>query len=513
MGWRGFVTAALLGALALSGRPAFAGKSDDTLHYAVNDWWSTLDPYQFPLDEAAVFFRDVYETLISYDERAHKFVPRLAKAWRQIDDKTFEFDLRDDVKFHNGDKFDADDVVATINFIGDPKTTLRFKKLYDWVEKVEKLGPYKVRVTAKSAFATALETLAYRFYIYDSKVLAKLENKADYGRLAAIATGPYRMVSLDQQKMVLERFEDYYDKSPTALHRAPIKHVIVTPIPDRQTQIAQFMTGAIDVIRNVTADTAREVGKDPDARVTATHAGLLLYLQLDALGRSDNKAMKDQRVRKAVMEAIDRKELARTVIPGGEIADMLDGLCIPADVGCASSTKPAAYNPDDAKKLLAEAGYPNGFDLELDVHEPVKEIGEAIAGQLRKVGIRASVRPLPIALYVRLRGEGKFTAFLGFYPTGAQPDMDNIFDIFFNETRDYWGDPVIQAAQKAGAVEEDEAKRREIYKTGVDQINKMNYILPVADLPLVMLHTKEVRILEDPLSPINTGIGDFAWTK
>jgi peptide/nickel transport system substrate-binding protein len=426
------------------------------LRYAVNDWWSTLDPYQFPLDEAAVFFRNVYETLITYDERAHKFVPRLAKAWRQVDDKTFEFDLRDDVKFHNGDHFDADDVVATIAFVTDPNAPLRFKNLYNWVDRVEKLGPYKVRIVSKRAFATMLETIAYRFDIYDSKVLNKLDNKADYGRLGAIATGPYRMVSLDQQKMVLQRFDDYYDKSYT-YHRAPIENVIVMPIPDRQTQIAQFMTGNIDVIRNVTADTAREVGKDPDARVTATHAGLLLYVQLDALGRSDNKVMKDQRVRKAFMEAIDRKELAKTVIPGGEAATLLNGICVDADVGCASSTSPPDYNPEDAKKLLAEAGYPNGFDLEFDVHEPIKEIGEAIAGQLRKVGIRASVRPLPISLYVRMRGEGKFTAFLGFYPTGAQPDMDNIFDIFFNETRDYWNDPVIQAAQKAGALEEDEA--------------------------------------------------------
>jgi peptide/nickel transport system substrate-binding protein len=512
MGWRNIVVAALLGAFALSGQPAFAGKADDTLRYAVNDWWSTLDPYQFPLDEAAVFFRNVYETLISYDERNHKFVPRLAKAWRQVDDKTYEFDLRDDVKFHNGDHFDADDVVATINFIKDPSTSLRFKNLYDWVDKVEKLGPYKVRISAKSAFATELETIAYRFDIYDSKVLNKLANKADYGRVGAVATGPYKVVSLDQQKMVLQRFDDYYDKS-YLYHRAPIKNIIVTPIPDRQTQIAQFMTGNLDVVRNVTADTAREIAADPDARVTATHAGLLLYITLDALGRSDNKVMKDQRVRKAFMEAIDRKELAKTVIPGGEKADILDGICVDADVGCASSTKPPDYNPDDAKRLLAEAGYPNGFDLEFDVHEPVKEIGEAIAGMLRKVGIRASVRPLPIALYVRLRGEGKFTAFLGFFPTGAQPDMVNIFDFFFNETRDYWNDPVIQAAEKAGALEQDEAKRREIYKTGIDQVNKMNYILPVADLPLVMLHSKDVQILDDLTSPINTEVGDFAWTK
>ena len=147
------------------------------------------------------------------------------------------------------------------------------------------------------------------------------------------------------------------------------------------------------------------------------------------------------------------------------------------------------------------------------MHEPIKEIGEAIAGMLRKVGIRASVRPLPLTLYVRMRGEGKFTAFLGFYPTGAQPDMDNIFDFFFNGKRDYWDDPVIQAAEKAGAVEIDEAKRDAIYETGIDQVNKMNYILPVADLPIVMLHSKDVQILDDLTSPINTEVGDFAWTK
>ncbi len=293
----------LMAILAVATGPARAGKSDDTLRIAVTDWWSTLDPYQFPLDEAAVFFRVVYESLVAYDERNHKFVPRLAKSWKQIDDKTIEFQLRDDVKFHNGDKFDADDVVGTIKYITDPATQLRFKDNYVWVDTVEKLGPYAVRITAKTAFATELETLAYRFNIYDSKVLAKLENKADYGRISPVATGPYKVVSLDQQKMVLVRFDDYYDKAGP--WKAPIKNVIVRPIPDSQTKIAEFITGNIDVIRNASADTARELGKMPDTRVTPTHAGLLMYVTLDAMGRSDNKAMKDQRVRKAFMEAID----------------------------------------------------------------------------------------------------------------------------------------------------------------------------------------------------------------
>src|SRR5215472_13017670 len=121
MGTRlGFSFASVLLALVAVFAPAWAGKSDDTLTIAVTDWWSTLDPYQFPLDEAAVFYQSIYETLASFDERTQKYVPRLAKSWRRIDDRTWEFELRDDVEFHNGDKFDADDVVATVSYAIDP---------------------------------------------------------------------------------------------------------------------------------------------------------------------------------------------------------------------------------------------------------------------------------------------------------------------------------------------------------------------------------------------------------
>jgi peptide/nickel transport system substrate-binding protein len=499
-------------AVLASTEMAAAGKSDDTLSIAVTDWWSTLDPYQFPLDEASVFYQSVYETLASYDERAQKYLPQLAKSWKRIDDRTLEFELRDDVRFHNGDKFDADDVVETVNYVTDPKYPLRHKDMYDWVEKAEKIGPYTVRFVSKHPNPLDLQTIAYQFFILDGKVLAKLENKADYGRVSRVATGPFKVVSLDQQKMVLERFDDYYRdlKGPFGAH---MKRVIGMPIPDRQTQIAQFLTGTVDVIRNASADTARELAKMPETRVTPIHNGQLMYVTLDAAGRSDNKAMADQRVRKAFMMAVDRKELAHSVIPGGDIADILDGICVKGVIACSSSTTPPSYDLEGAKKLLAEAGFADGFDLELNVHEPIKEIAEAIAGMVRKAGIRASVRPLPSSLYVRLRGEGKFTAFVGYRPTNARPDMDDLMDFFFNGNRDYWNDPVLKEAQKAGAVEFDAEKRVDIYRRAIDQVNKMNDILPLTDLPMVFVHTKDVRIGEDPLSPNNNHVRDFYWTN
>jgi len=499
-------------ALLLAATPAEAQKSQDTLRIGINDMFSVLDPYHFPLDEAAQFYRTVYEGLVAYDERKRRYVPQIAKSWTRINPTTIEFELRDDVVFHNGNKLDADDVVYTVNYLRDPSVKIRFKDRYDWVAKVEKLGPYKVRIAAKEAFATDLQTIAYRYRIYDSRAHKKLENKADYGRVSPVATGPYKVTSIDPGKgLFLERFDQYYDKSGN--YPAPIKRVHGIPLPDRQTQLAKFFTGELDLMRHVPADIARELKNHPNAAITASQAGLLMYVTLDAVGRSDSKLMTDQRVRQAFMKAVDRQALAKSVIPGGDMIGevVIDAICVKAVFGCVSTTKPPAFDLEGAKKLLAEAGYADGFDLELNVHAPIKEIGEAIAGQVRKVGIRASVRPLPLALYVRLRGEGKFTAFNGQYPTSAQPDMDNIMDFFFGGNRDYWNDAELKKLQAAGATEFDEEKRIAIYEKVLDRVNRMNYILPVAQLPLVWGHTKEVKINDNPLSPIDIRLGDWAW--
>jgi peptide/nickel transport system substrate-binding protein len=499
-----------LAAAVAWGHPASAQKSQDTLRIGVSDWFGTLDPFWFPLDEAGQFFRTTHETLIAYDERQNKFVPRLAKSWTRIDPRTLEFDLREDVLFHNGDKFSADDVVYTFNWLIDPNVRIRFKERYDWIEKVEKLGPYKVRVVSKKAFATDLQTLAYRLYVYDAKVHQALEKKEDYGRTAPVATGPYKVVSIDQHRgMVIERFDGYYDKSGN--YPAPIKRVIAIPMPDRQTQIAQFVTGGVDLLRNVPADAARELARTPTAAVTATHAGMLLYMTLDAQGRSDTKAFTDPRVRQAFIKAIDRPTLAKTVIPGGEVAGDMAGICFASNVGCSLSTKPYAYDPAGAKRLLAEAGYPDGFEMTLTTYTPVREIGEAVAGQLRAVGIRASIQPVPLNVWAQVRAQGKMTAAIGIYPTAGQPDVNNMMDFFFTGDRDYWKDPLLIEAKEKGIVEPDDAKRRAIYQPALDRINKQAYILPLPELPTVWVHSKDVKIADNPLSPLETRLGDWAW--
>ena len=155
--------------------------------------------------------------------------------------------------------------------------------------------------------------------------------------------------------------------------------------------------------------------------------------------------------------------------------------------------------------------YPNGFDLLVHVYAPIKDIGVALTGYLHNVGIRATVETLPLQVYVKKRGNGEFTAFLGKYPTSAQPDIENIFDFFFGADRDYYKDPLTHEAQAKGPLQLDEAKRAAVYAPAIDRVNEKAYIFPVSEVPIVYAHTKEVQIKPNLFSAGEIRPDDFFW--
>ena len=135
---------ALLGATAmiaaLVSAPAMAQKAKDTVRLGLTAPIQTLSYYLDPKPETVFEAEAVFDNLIIFDEKNLKFSPLLAKSWKQVDDKTLEFQLRDDIKWHDGEKFDADDVVSTFSWILDPKSQIRFKGNWEFIEKVERPG-------------------------------------------------------------------------------------------------------------------------------------------------------------------------------------------------------------------------------------------------------------------------------------------------------------------------------------------------------------------------------------
>ena len=211
--------------------------------------------------------------------------------------------------------------------------------------------------------------------------------------------------------------------------------------------------------------------------------------------------------------AVPREKIVKTLVPGGDSAEIPVSICFKRTTACAPTLSPYPYNPTEAKKLLIEAGYPNGVDITLKVFQPIKYLGEAIAGAVREVGFRASIEPLPLSLYVKQRGNGEFTAFVGYYPTASQPDTANLFDFFFGANRDYSKDPLIHEAADKGAVEFNLKKRTALYTPALNQINAKAYILPLSELPIVFGHSKNVTVLHNPLSTGESRLGDYAWSN
>ena len=500
----------LAAATLVAATPAFAQKSKDTLRLVTIDPFNSVDAYHTGGNEVAFLVRELYGRIVVFDEYNGRFIPELAKSFTRVDPTTIDFEFRDDLTFHSGNKFSADDVKYTLDYAIDPKIKLRNKERYTWVKSVEKLGPNKLRFNVSRPFAADMHTISYRFYIYDRDVHKALANKADYGRVNPSTTGLYRIVSVDENQGVkLERHEPHMGKF--AHRRAPIKYIETKPISDRQTQMAQLITGGVDMVREISAEMAEQLKGNAAVATTPMQSKLLAYINFDSLGRSGNAVFKDLRVRQAFIKAIPRDEIVKNYIAGAEVAETPKAICFAKNDSCSPTTQPLAYDPAGAKKLLAEAGHAGGLDVEIAVYAPYRAAAEAMAGELRKVGIRAVIQPMILSVITKKRQAGELTAQLQVYPTFAQPTMDNILNHFFEGGRDYADDPIIHAAAKAGYGETDIVKRMAIYRTAIDRVNEMSYVYPFSEQPTVFAHSTDVKIEPNQFSLSEVRLGDFFW--
>ncbi len=176
---------------AVAAGPALAGKKDDTIRFAYDQVIENVDPYFNNVRLGVILGANVWDTLVYRDPETNAYKPQLATAWKWIDDKTLEFELRKGVKFHNGEDFDADDVVFTLSFASDPANKSTQQTNISWIAKVEKLDQYKVRIHTKQVFPAALEYLAGPLVIHPNEYYAKVGPKGMNEK--PVGSGPYRI--------------------------------------------------------------------------------------------------------------------------------------------------------------------------------------------------------------------------------------------------------------------------------------------------------------------------------
>ena len=329
--------------------------------------------------------------------------PSLAESWTTSKDGlTYEFVLRRGARFHNGDPVTADDVKFSFErYRGGAAKLLKEK-----VREVQVVDPGRVRVHLKEPWPDFMAfygtTASAAGWIVPKRYIEQVGE--DAFKKAPVGAGPYRFVSFTPGvELVVEAFDGYWRKTPT------VKRLVFKVMPDETTRAAALKKGEVDVVFQLTGAVADDVRRTPKLRVASPQTFGVFWV--DFPDQWDPKSpWHDKRVRLAASLAIDRPALNQAETLG---FSRLTGSIIPRGFEFALAIDPSPYDPARARRLLVEAGYPNGFDAgDFYPYPPYWSMGEALAGYLQAVGIRNRVRTMERAAFLSAWRERKLKGVL-----------------------------------------------------------------------------------------------------
>ena len=482
----GLATALLLSSALMT--PALAGKKDNSVRFGDPQVLDHTDPYFNSARVGVILSQHVWDTLIYRDPNTNDYKGQLATAWKWVDEKTLELELRQGVKFHNGAAFSADDVVYTLNFVANADNKAVTQQNVNWIERAEKIDPYKVRIVTKRPFPAALEYLAGPVVIHPHEYYAKVGPRGMNEK--PVGSGPYRLVENAMGKYIrLERNPEYFKDSPKA--QPKIEKLEFRFVPDPQTRVAEVLSGGLDLIRQVTVDQGAQLKAVPSVQVVSGEIMRFVFLQFDLTESTPAPALKDIRVRKAIMHAIDRNAMVKTIV--GEGARVLHAFCFPSQFGCIDDKAPRyAYDPAKAKALLAEAGYPNGIDLEFYAYQD-RNHTEAMVGYLHAVGIRANLRFTQYAATRDAVRAHKAPMSHQTWGSFSVNDVSAATPVFFKfSLDDVARDPEVRDLLERGDTSTDPNVRKEAYAKALGLIQERAYGLPMYSLPALYAAAKDL---------------------
>ena len=385
----------------------------------------------------------ISDTLLQWDEPG-KLGPWLATAVRNIDPKTWEIDLRSDVKFQNGEPFNATAVKFTFDTIIAPESKAVARPNYTFIDHVDVVDDHKVRLVTRDPLPVVPNILA-SVHMMPPEYVKKVG--VDGYRKQPVGTGPYKFVEhVRDTSITLEANPSYWGGPQD------VKTIIYRPIKEAQARVSALMTGEIDLALQVPPELSSWVQTSNAAKiktVLSQRSFVLLLSNVEPSFPTNNPL-----VREAINYAIDRKALNDAILGGvGAPTAWFNPKTYSAD----PSLQPLPYDPERAKKLLAEAGYPNGIDIAFDSpngqYLKDREIAEAIVGHAAKAGIRLKLNTYEWAVYTK-RGFSHQTnpvLLMGWGDVMSDPHSHNRLMIgsqgSWSQTRDPELDKLIRAAE------------------------------------------------------------------
>lgn len=396
--------------------PAFAQE----LRIGIAQEPSSVDPHFNLVGPDESLARHLFDTLILQDEQ-QRLTPGLAVSWRAVDERSWEFHLRPNVVFSDGSKFTAEDVAFTLkrapNVEGSPGGYGIFTRQ---IKSVEIVDPLTIRLGTDNPYPLMPVDLSVVPII--SHAVGEKVPSADFNSgKATIGTGPFRFVEwVHGDRIVMERNDAYWGPKPAW------QRVVLKPIPADSARVAALLSGDVDMIDVVPPSVREDLAGRADIRVVQAVSNRVVYIHLDSnRDRSpfvtnlqgaalDRNPLRDPRVRAAISKAIDRRAIVDRIMAG--LAEPAGQLLPPGFFGTSPNLPAEALDRDGAKRLLAEAGYPDGFGVTLHTSTTRPQNSEktavAIAEMLGRVGIAVKVVSAPEAVFKTNAAKFEYSLFM-----------------------------------------------------------------------------------------------------
>jgi len=378
---------------------------------------TSMDPQFYVVGPNSAMARNIFDGLVNQDAR-QQIQPALALSWKMLDETTWEFKLRPNVKFHDGSDFIAEDVAASIRRVplaarNSPSSFAAYVKA---ITEVTVIDPLTVRIRTDVATPLLLNNLS-RIAILPAKMEKVGSEELNAGK-GVVGTGPFKFVSwLPDDNVVLARNDAYWGE------KASWDKVTLRVFKNSSARVAAMLAGDVDMIENIpTADT-RKLQASEKFKVVNVAGNRIMYLHMDqaraespfAKGPDGKNPLLKPEVRRALSLSINRVALVDRIMDGQGVPA---GQLVPEGYfGYNPGIKVDPYDPERAKRLLASAGYPNGFSLTFhasnDRYPNDSKVAQAIAQFFSRIGIKTEVVTLPGSVYFTRASAQEFSFIMG----------------------------------------------------------------------------------------------------
>jgi len=352
---------------------------------------NTPDPHLDSTANALPAYAAMFDKLVASDGKGG-IVPVLAKSWKLVNATTWELELQSGVRFHNGVSMTAEDVKFSLDRVLTPATRSPWLGRISAIDRVEIVDPLRIRVVTKGPFAPLLQGLT----VVDILPARYFQERGPQGFAAApVGTGPFMFKEWARaDRMVFTANPGYWRGKPR------VDEVVFRAIPEDSTRVAGIETGELDVALLIPPEQVDRLrARGLDVRSVNLGQGMVVNLRANVGGPLANR-----KVRQALNFAVDKEAIHKQLLRG--FGRLLDGQVVGPDAfGYNPTLKPYPYDPPRAKQLLAEAGFPNGFEVTFNGtigrYTKDKEIDEFIVGQLNEVGVRAKLEIVEAGVYIQ----------------------------------------------------------------------------------------------------------------